>query len=698
MTTEQSGNARRFVSGSAQGAFVGSQFGGWWGAAIGAAVGGFIGLLASRPEPVGTAVEEVRNQIRSVVTAARWVVGRSLVGGVVAYGKVADAANPEDPASPYRNANLHLAVAVSEGAVDGIERVRMDGEWITVEAIGNRLVPTDPIYRKHVHLIPYLAADGNQGETLWRASDNEWSPAHRLQGISWVHIIIQQGRNRENEDGTFVEGVRYGPKFTRVPEFEFLVRGQRITWPGQAVPVWTESAAALRRWFLAEVIEDPIPDDRLDEPSFRRAEAVASETLRWNAREGYAAEGKRYTCNGVIRSTDDVAAIEEAMDWCMQGSVPEVAGRRVFVAGAMDAPAFTLTDADILEMTAARIAPPLGARVNRLRCSIPQSAEHDCEPLHLDHEDAALRRRDGIALAQSIGPRPFTTHPYEAGRLLAVAVRRYAGRVFTLALRPSLGLMRALSAGTVGTVSSEIHRIPPMLAVVDGKRVRPDWTLLVTLREVSAEMFADTVVHPPPKTRAEGHEVLGSRFFGGPRRFDGARHKVYQWEHGFAGFMLVPDTGTVGTTPAAQWDGREPGGAAAWPFGDADPDARYTTAEVAVREGWFSVVRVTPTWAEPPGLAAGDRVTRQESVVQVEVFDGATWGHFATGLPGDWIEVPTGTRARATVPWAATAESRSRNVALTGVEVTLARTAAPAGGSGPDDGYRDDIEERDPVN
>ena len=222
---------------------------------LGALVGGGLSLVSAllTPRPdIGSLRGNITNTLRVAVSPARWIVGRARVGGVLVFYAEPDV---------KRNGNLLLALVVSEGPCEEIERIWIDGNEIEFERTEGKLLPVRTIpedeedeenreYRGKIEFVEYFKADGTQGYGLRnfpRLTPGSWTEEHRLRGKSWILINLIQPNYGKKRDKRF---------WSKVPEVNFLVKGLRITWPGQATPAWTDSAAAIRYWWLTERARD----------------------------------------------------------------------------------------------------------------------------------------------------------------------------------------------------------------------------------------------------------------------------------------------------------------------------------------------------------------------------------------------------------------------------------------------------------
>ena len=73
--------------------------------------------------------------------------------------------------------------------------------------------------------------------------DNQWTDDHKLTGKAVVLVqLYQPGYGNDASARVWY----------RLPSIEFLVKGQKISYPGVSVPTWTENAAAIRYWWLTQ--------------------------------------------------------------------------------------------------------------------------------------------------------------------------------------------------------------------------------------------------------------------------------------------------------------------------------------------------------------------------------------------------------------------------------------------------------------
>ncbi len=224
--------------------------------------------------------------------AAQFVIGETLVRGLEIYRAaetVEETGSPYSESAPGVGRRLHLAFALSEGECEALVGIVVDGEVLTGAAFaketdvsaddGGGVTYTATTGRGgELRVTSYLdAPDRNaerrpgfvsRGKTLRDASARmgsealEWSADHQGSGISWCHVELLQpvGLDRLVWDG--------------VPELGFLMKGMHLKAPAAGAPsTWspsyTDSAAAVRYWWLSE--RRSAPAERIDVATVRDA-------------------------------------------------------------------------------------------------------------------------------------------------------------------------------------------------------------------------------------------------------------------------------------------------------------------------------------------------------------------------------------------------------------------------------------------
>ena len=420
-------------------------------------------------------------------------MGRARVGGVMVYA--GEDANDD--------ATLWLVLAISEGPIDSVERIWLGDESIPFTRTADGVITPDPSseYHGHMTLWEVFAGDGatdGAGPTALRAATGgEWTTEHQLNGIAYVVARLTQGSGAD------------GSVFAGVPNFNFLVKGMKITWPGQSTPTWTENAAALRWWYMRTV--RGLPEAAFDTASVTEAIAWCgaanipvnrpdSSYRNWPEAE------MRYAVNGVVQSGDPVEQVEAEMDFCWQGYAVEMDGVYHFRPGRDRNSSATIDDGDILELLACTPFPTVQDRVNAVTMSLRQSARHDyLEYAVPEVANSAAVTRDGGRLPKDLGTRPYVNSPSAADRMLNIFLRRAAASFrATYLLSPRNDLRWAeLMPTEIVLVNDRTLGLVNWRAMVVETTVHDDWSVEVMLEDCPDQTFADT-----PGTGRPGRSYL----------------------------------------------------------------------------------------------------------------------------------------------------------------------------------------------
>ena len=219
--------------------------------------------------------------------------------------------HPEDEKTEYRDGIGNVGNTPSSDTA----QVRY---WEPLELSGD---PFDPFTNSDADLDPtgQTSEYGVWSEwSPWSVNYPPWTTEHKLDGVSWVAVKLTQTEYGQDLEKRL---------FTRVPNIEFLVKGIKITWPGQTTKKWTENAAALRYWWETE--RRGRPDSAIHQGDFTAAyDRCAGEVTVSlpSGYEGFKATSYRYTINGMVESGDDVSRVETNMDAAWAGQVIEAGG------------------------------------------------------------------------------------------------------------------------------------------------------------------------------------------------------------------------------------------------------------------------------------------------------------------------------------------------------------------------------------
>ena len=179
--------------------------------------------------------------------------------------------------------DLHLIYVLSRGACDAIEAVVIDGDYLLVGGRqatgdgGNQLninlsllaytsasVPKRN-YKDKIAVWEYLNANGAAHASLDTVPT--WTVEHTLDGLSYAHVKLTQPK-----DNSF---------YTQAPRIQFLMRGRKITWPGQTTPKWTDNAAAIRHFYHTQAAPQRrrVPASIVNDAAFQSAYDLCNEEI-----------------------------------------------------------------------------------------------------------------------------------------------------------------------------------------------------------------------------------------------------------------------------------------------------------------------------------------------------------------------------------------------------------------------------------
>ena len=487
-------------------------------------------LLTPKPN-VGT-LAGTSHTIRGEVVNARWILGRARVPGVLCYWGSS-------------GSTARMGLILSEGACEKIDdRMWIDGHAVKLERTsdlsGDLLRPVSKSkYHGKIEIREYFKADGTQGTHLssvvtplqeqniefqqqgegWAlvpdhfteivrpigqsdtrpfvTSYPRWTEEHKLDGLSWVYVNLTQPAYGQELDKRF---------WAKVPNLEFLVKGIKITWPGQPVAMWTENAAALRYWWETERRGRNPADIHVGD--FTAAYELCQQTINVSGLpaeyKAYEETTARYKVNGIVTAGDDVGQVEDQFDAAWAGEVIEVGGQLRFRPG-VDSPlaVLSLSDSDIVEPPVVQPWPSLQNRINAVTAEIGQSRRHEWTKLSMpQYMDTVALARDGSLRSGNI-QLAFVSDPIAAGRLQAVNLRRAReSLILKLVVTPGANFERMSLVPTdrVLVTNSEFG-LSGSRMVVDRVMVREDWSVELTLREDLPDTYDDTLVLPPLEPR-----------------------------------------------------------------------------------------------------------------------------------------------------------------------------------------------------
>lgn len=395
--------------------------------------------------------------IRTGAQPAQWVLGRAKVQGVVTYATV-------------KGNQLHMAIALSEGDCELIEAIFIDDEEIPLGRNPGtyEMVPTNKEEDVRFRLFDYLDdGDPFKGKTL-REVDPLFTEQYMGKGISWVHLQL---------DGAF---------FEEIPKVEFLLCGIKIRWPGNPRKLWTDSAAALRYWFLTERVGVPI--DNIDRDSVIRAHEICSETITYTLPHPlnvhYSGYSTRYACNGVLKATDSVKTVNNEMDFCWFGDVTNNNGVLSFHPGESQEAEWIVGKEDIIEMVSMVTDVSDRDKVSAITVSADALRENRYLPASTQVIDQDAFDIIGKK-SKDLGSRKFVTDGMQLSRNADLVLRddlRYKRWEYRLRAGENMKNL-GIRAGSTGVLHDPSAGLNGQRLRAISTSISPDFTVTVTLKE-----------------------------------------------------------------------------------------------------------------------------------------------------------------------------------------------------------------------
>ena len=559
-----------------------------WAAVASAAVTGAITagvsyLLAGRPKV--TAQAGARNQVRAPVTNARYVLGTTRCAGHLVF----IALRPGD------ETKLDMALALSDGAVGGINAMWVDGEQIKHDAgtPGSDRITYEGKgeYAGKLTATLYNTPDQvtNLGDTL-QAVNPLWSSKHLLRDISWVHLELTQDKVENLEDRVW----------KNIPQVQFLLQGKTLTWPGQAIPTHTRNAAAIRYWYETE-----INGNAVDRASFDAAFNVCAAVVDTRRADGSVHSAPRYLVDGVITSGDSRSAVEFELDQAWQGSVIYIGGVAHFRPGVLRAPVATVTQDDVIQLERIQPAPALQDRLNSVSLGLAQCDTADHTEFRIPTvRDDELVARDGVERHADLGVRAYVSSAVAGARIAALALRRArqsAHYTYRLFARKDMSLM-GVYPGDIVTVTDALSGLSGARCAVTRSTVHADWTVSLELTPEPASTWDDIVIEGIPPSGADRPTVAItglSDTVSGVSPVD----LTFTWSEDVIGFAASDITVAGGVLGALSGSGDTYTAQLTPTRGE---DARVAVAAGAAENatgdtGPMAIVAVTATWVSPPG-------------------------------------------------------------------------------------------------
>ncbi|WP_198529908.1 phage tail protein [Geminisphaera colitermitum] len=290
---------------------------------------------------------------REPAAARRVIYGTQRVGGIIIYMS----------GSGKKNTYLNMVVAVAGHEVNAIKGLWLDDTRVPLDANGNAVAPTSggapnqalhwmdtkemerrgiaptsiyddggakvPSYVGVVHA-EFFTGSPNQTAcaTLMNELPGKWTANHRLRGVAYVYVRIKY-----NTD-----------KFRAQPNVSVLVEGKKVYDPRTSTTAFSSNAALCIRDYMSDSAYGlGCSSAELDDAATIRAANICDEVVALkNGRTE-----RRYTCNGVIYTSDAPGDVLESMLKSMAGAAIYSGGLWRLRAGAHQEPSATFGFSDL---------------------------------------------------------------------------------------------------------------------------------------------------------------------------------------------------------------------------------------------------------------------------------------------------------------------------------------------------------------
>lgn len=263
------------------------------------------------------------------------------------------------------------------------------------------------------------------GATTWGSTD-------LCMGYSQILVIVRQPKYGDTRADQEPDDDKLSGRFWRtVPptgSILFELRGNKLTWPGQTTPVWTDNPAIIYRDLIINELGEPT--SRIHATEFDAARRVCERTVNISGLQGWRtpmpATIKRYAAFLDYASGESIRGVFDSLDKAMSGNVVDADGLYHFRPGTERTARVTIDESVIVEGGLPEIqpAPSQNERLNVAKMTLKQNALDGFKAYVVpDVRDEAAIVRDG------------REYPYNFGELRCVTNASQAALLGTTALR-----------------------------------------------------------------------------------------------------------------------------------------------------------------------------------------------------------------------------------------------------------------------
>ncbi|URK96005.1 DUF1983 domain-containing protein [Pseudomonas sp. BYT-1] len=437
----------------AAGAALGFVTGGVGFAIIGGAVGLFVGSQqdAALKGGRGGTGEPSAQTVRSSKAPARFILGRVSTGGVLVWAQ-------EQTGNQGNGEWVHLVYVLSEGAVDGLEKI-----YLGEEEIGT--------YGEYASY--ELIVNPTQVNAFLKANCRDWKDSQIGRGLSFVRMSLKHNAEK------FPSGI---------PNVRFVVRGRRDLYdPRTGMTGYSENTALHLLWFLRARCK--VPDDEIVFESFASAANVCDEAVG-NA-DG--TTGVRYRTGCVIGADEQRTSVLQKLEESCAGQLIRVGGKWMLQAGAYYGPYdFEITEDMVIGTVSGSTEVGNDAAINIVTGTFIDPSQSWAET---DFPEVRVQQwvdQDGGEASESMSL-GYVTDAYQAQRLANIKLRR---------ARAGGSLQIPMNFAGYNCRPGRVVRVNlPSLNIV-GECIVTDWNMAsddgctVTVSQYEAAIFDDAVGKP----------------------------------------------------------------------------------------------------------------------------------------------------------------------------------------------------------
>ena len=275
----------------------------------------------------------------------------------------------------------------------------------------------------------------------------QWADDCQLLGRAWLEIVLRTHVNSRKKPATADEKL-----FDRYPNrLDFLVRGNRMKWPGQAMPVWTQNAAIHAYWFMRHSELGGLVEDEIHQADFQTSRMKSDEDIQYTEVQlpqawvdaGYTRATKRYKSNGIYQTDQDPIQALRGFESAMAGHIFEGTDGLMHIrAGYRPTPVATLTAPEDLIDEFGTFSP--GVEFSQRGTEFTMTLKQDVQNKNLPSPvtpiiDTPALKRDGIESVYDLGLQQFISDKIQAARVGVIRVKEINRATARFAYRAAPG-------------------------------------------------------------------------------------------------------------------------------------------------------------------------------------------------------------------------------------------------------------------